>query len=161
MPEQLQKVDHSALRANQTMIIGLLIGAFVSNAYWLVALVALVMAYGTASQQPGFKVFYTRLFRPLGVFKPYVLNDNPEPHLFAQALGSAVLFGAVIAFWGGLAAAGWGLAWLVVALAALNVFAGMCVGCAIYYWLNRLHIPGFTKTPPPGTFPGMRPKGAD
>ncbi len=160
MPEQLQKVDHSALRANQTMIIGLLIGAFVSNASWLVALVALVMAYGTARGQPGFKVLYTRLFQPLGVFKPDVLNDNPEPHLFAQGLGSAVLFGAVIVFWGGAAAVGWGLAWLVIALAALNLFAGMCVGCAIYYWLNRLHIPGFTKAPPPGTFPGMRPKGA-
>lgn len=160
MPEQLQKVDHSALRANQTMIIGLLIGAFVSNAPWLVALVAMVMAYGTARRQPGFKVFYTRLFQPLGVFKPYVLNDNPEPHLFAQGLGSAVLFGGVIAFLNGLAAVGWGLAWLVIALAALNLFAGMCVGCAVYYWLNRLHIPGFTKAPPPGTFPGMRPKRA-
>ena len=160
MAEQLQKVDHAALRANQTIIIGLLVGAFITDAAWLVALVALVMAYGTIRKQPGFKIFYTGLFRRLNVIKPDVLNDNPEPHVFAQALGSIVLFGATIAFWNGLGALGWALAWLVVALAALNLFAGLCVGCMIYYWLARAHIPGFGKTPPPGAFPGMRPKGA-
>ena len=53
---------------------------------------------------------------------------------------------------------GWGLVWLVAALAALNLFGGFCVGCAVYYWLNRLNLPGFTQSPPEGTFPGMRPK---
>jgi hypothetical protein len=50
------------------------------------------------------------------------------------------------------------LVWLVAALAALNAFGGFCVGCAIYYWLGKLHMPGFTKAPPAGTFPGMRPR---
>ena len=53
---------------------------------------------------------------------------------------------------------GWALAWLVVALAALNLFGGFCVGCAVYYWLNLLHLPGFVKAPPAGTFPGLRPR---
>ncbi len=159
MTEQLQKVDYAALRANQTMIVGLLVGAFVADAPWLVTLVALVMAYGTLRKQPGFKILYTALFRRLGWIKPDVLNDNPEPHVFAQALGSIVLFGATIAFWNGLGVLGWALAWLVVALAALTLLAGLCVGCMIYYWLGRVHFPGFTKSPPPGTFPGMRPKG--
>ena len=52
----------------------------------------------------------------------------------------------------------WVLTWIVTALAALNAFGGFCVGCAMYYWLNRLNIPGFYKAPPAGTFPGMRPK---
>jgi hypothetical protein len=30
-----------------------------------------------------------------------------------------------------------------VALAALNLFAGICVGCLMYYWFNRLGVPGF------------------
>ena len=38
---------------------------------------------------------------------------------------------------------GWALSWIVVALAALNLFAGICVGCLMYYWLNRLGVPGF------------------
>jgi hypothetical protein len=53
---------------------------------------------------------------------------------------------------------GWSLVWLVIALAALNLFAGFCVGCAVYYWLARLNVPGFAQHPPAGTLPGMRPK---
>ena len=47
---------------------------------------------------------------------------------------------------------------VVVALAALNAFGGFCVGCAMYYWLGILKVPGFTKTPPGGITPGMKPK---
>ena len=158
MAETLEKVDHSALRTNQAFIIGLLLAAYVGHAPWLVALVALVMAYGTARRQPGFKVFYTRLLKPRGWVKPDVLSDNPEPHVFAQGFGAVVLAGAVAAFWADLGALAWGLAWLVIALAALNLFVGFCAGCAVYYWLSRVHLPGFVKSPPPGTFPGMRPK---
>ena len=154
----MSKVDHSALRVNQAMIIGLLIAAFVANAAWLVALVMLVMAYGTARQQPGFKVVYAGLLKPRGWVKPDVLTDNPEPHVFAQGFGAVVLLGAALALFTGFSALGWGLAWLVIALAALNLFVGFCAGCAVYYWLNRLRLPGFAKAPPAGTFPGMRPK---
>lgn len=154
----MNKVDHSALRVNQAMIIGLLIAAFVGNAAWLVALVMVVMAYGTARQQPGFKVIYASLLKPRGWVKPDVLTDNPEPHVFAQGFGAVVLLGAALALFTGFSALGWGLAWLVIALAALNLFVGFCAGCAVYYWLNRLRLPGFAKAPPAGTFPGMRPK---
>ena len=65
--------------------------------------------------------------------------------------GSSALFA-------GLPGLGWVLTWLVAALAALNAFAGFCVGCFIYYWLARLGAPGFPKVPPAGTFPGMRPR---
>jgi hypothetical protein len=58
----------------------------------------------------------------------------------------------------GATALGWILVWIVIALAALNAFGGFCVGCAMYYWLARLNVPGFTKTPPAGIFPGMKPK---
>ncbi|MGH2523439.1 MAG: DUF4395 family protein, partial [Anaerolineales bacterium] len=109
MSELLQKVDHSALRVNQAFIIGLLIAAFVANAPWLVALVALVMAYGTARRQPGFKVFYTGLLKPRGWVRPDVLNDNSEPHVFAQGFGAVVLFGALAAFVVGLSALAWAL----------------------------------------------------
>jgi hypothetical protein len=154
----MNQVDHSALRVNQAFIIGLLAAAFVTNAPWLAAVVMLVMAYGTARRQPGFRVFYTRLLKPRGWVKPDVLNDNPEPHVFAQGFGAVVLLGATLALITGLSALGWGLVWLVIALAALNLFVGFCAGCAVYYWLNRLRLPGFVKAPPPGTFPGMRPK---
>ena len=157
MPPALQKVDHSALRVNQAMIIGLSIIAFVANWPWLAALVMLVMAYGTLRRQPGFRIIYTGLLKPRGWWKPDVINDNPEPHVFAQGFGSVVLLIAVISLYAGLTILGWSLVWLVIALAALNLFVGFCVGCAVYYWLGRLRFPGI-KTPPPGAFPGMRPR---
>jgi hypothetical protein len=160
MPNTLQTVDHSALRTNQAMIITLSIVAFVVNAWWLAAAVMLVMAYGTLRRQPGFRVIYAGLLRPRGWVKPDVLRDNAEPHVFAQGFGAVVLLAAVAALLANLPLLGWGLVWLVVALAALNLFAGFCAGCAVYYWLARLRLPGFAKSPPPGTFPGMRPKGS-
>jgi hypothetical protein len=155
----MTKVDHAALRTNQALIILLNIVAFVGNWPWLSALVMLVMAYGTLRRQPGFRVIYSGLLKPRGWVKPDVINDNPEPHVFAQGFGSVVLLGAVAALYLGAPALGWGLVWLVIALAALNLFVGFCAGCAVYYWLGRFRLPGFAKTPPPGTFPGMRPKG--
>jgi hypothetical protein len=154
----LQKVDHSALRTNQALIISLSLIAFVLNWPWLAALVMLVMAYGTFRRQPGFRIVYTGLLKPRGLVKPDVINDNPEPHVFAQGFGAVVLLMGVVLLFAGAPAAGWALVWLVIALASLNLFVGFCAGCAVYYWLGKLHLPGFIKTPPPGTFPGMRPR---
>ena len=141
-------VDHSALRTNQAFIIGLLILAFVTDAAWLVAFVAAVMIVGTILPKAAlFKAVYLYVLKPLSIARPHVLVDNPEPHLFAQGVGGAVLTLATIAFAAQAAAIGWALTWVVVALAALNLFAGICVGCMMYYWLNRLGVPGFTIAP--------------
>jgi hypothetical protein len=156
---QVHQVDHSALKVNQAIIITLLIIAFVINGVWLVALVAGIMWLGTLRRQPGFKIIYTGLLKPLGIIKPELIQDNPQPHLFAQGMGGTVLLIAVLAFALGNAIIGWALTWLVVALAALNLLVGFCAGCFVYYWLARLRIPGFVAQPLPGTFPGMRPKG--
>ncbi len=160
MNSPLQKVDHTALRTNQAMIISLSLLAFILNWPWLAGVAALVMAYGTVRRQPGFRIVYTGLLKPRGWVKPDVINDNPEPHVFAQGFGAVVLAAGVILLFAGAAVAGWALVWLVIALAALNLFVGFCAGCAMYYWLGKLRLPGFVKAPPPGTFPGMRPRGS-
>jgi hypothetical protein len=139
-----RKVDHSALRTNQAFICGLLVIAFVLDAKWLVALVSAVMLIGTVFPQVAlFKAVYWYLLKPLKIARPDVRRDNPEPHLFAQGVGGTVLLIAALAFAANAAALGWALAWVVVALAALNLFAGICVGCLMYYWFNRLGVPGF------------------
>ena len=158
MDESLQKVDHSALKVNQALIIAISILAFVINAAWLAAFVALVMLLGTIFGKPGFYLVYKYVLRPAGLVKPDILMDNPEPHRFAQGFGGLVLAAGSLSLFLGAPVLGWALVWLVVALAALNLFAGFCMGCAMYYWLARMQAPGFSKTPPPDTFPGMRPK---
>jgi hypothetical protein len=90
--------------------------------------------------------------------QPHILDDHPEPHRFAQAFGGVVMFIGALALFTGIPGLGWFLVWFVAALAALNAFGGFCVGCFVYYWLSRFNLPGFRQSPPPGTFPGMRPK---
>jgi hypothetical protein len=158
MNGQLQKIDHGALKGNQLVIIVLNVVAFVLNLPWLAGLVGLVMLAGATLGRPGFGFFYKLALRPLGLVKPEILLDNPEPHRFAQGFGGVVILAGTVSLFAGYATLGWGLVWLVVALAALNAFGGFCAGCFVYYWLTRIGAPGFVKNPPAGTFPGMRPR---
>lgn len=154
----LKMVDHSGLRTNQAVIILLSLLAFVLDTVWLAGLVGVVMLLGTMFKRPGFGFVYQKALKPLGWVKEDTVPDNPEPHRFAQGFGAVVLLVALLVFSVGFVGVGWALVWLVVGLAALNLFAGFCVGCAMYYWLGRLKVPGFGKQPPAGSRPGMRPR---
>lgn len=154
----LQKVDHAALKTNQLLIILLSIAAFIFDQPIIAAIVALAMGLGSLIKKPGFGFVYSSLLKPRGWMKPDVLDDNPEPHRFAQFVGFLFMTAGSISLFLGSALLGWTLVWIVVALAALNAFGGFCVGCAMYYWLVRLNVPGFSKQPPANTFPGMNRK---
>lgn len=156
--DNLTKVDHNALRANQVFIISLLLIGFIFNWPVLVAAVMVVMLAGSAVGRPGFLPVYRLVPVRMGWVRPDPISDHPEPHRFAQTLGGLFLAGASLALLLGAPGLGWGLAWLVIFLAAINLFAGFCVGCFVYYWLHRIGAPGFSQAPPPETFPGMRPK---
>lgn len=143
-----RKVDLSALRVNQAFIIGLSILAFILNNVWLVAFVGVVMLLGTAVPALSlFKRIYRHGLRPAGLVKPDIVVDNPEPHRFAQGFGGVVVALAVAALLAGLPILGWALVWLVITLAALNLFLGFCAGCFVYYQLNKLGLPGFHVSP--------------
>ena len=143
-----RRVDHAALKVNQAFIIGLLLLAFVLDSWIIAAFVGLVMLLGTAVPALSlFKSVYSKLLRPAGVVKPQVIVDNPEPHRFAQGLGGLFLTLAVAALLLGLSFLGWTLAWIVIVLAALNLFLGFCAGCFVYSQLHRLGLPGFDRGP--------------
>lgn len=142
------QVDHSALRTNQVFIITLLLLAFIFDAPLLVGFVALVMLVGTFVPQAAlFKLVYRYLLKPAGIVKPDVITDNPEPHNFAQGLGGLFSAAAFVALLAGAGVVGWVLSWIVIALAALNLFAGFCAGCFVYYQLSRHNVPGFERQP--------------
>ncbi len=139
-----RKVDHAALKTNQVFIIGFLLLAFVLNNIWLAAFVGIVMLLGTVAPSLAlFQQIYKKGLRPAGLVKPDVQIDNPEPHRFAQGFGGVVVLLAVAAWLLPAATLSWALVWLVILLAALNLFAGFCAGCFLYYQLNRLGVPGF------------------
>ena len=158
MSDTLIIVDHAAMRTNQAAIILLLLLAFIFNVPLLVTFTAVVMLIGTGLKKPGFLPIYNLILLPLGWLKPELLLDNLEPHCFAQGFGGVILVIASLSLTFGSNILGWSVSWLVIALAALNLFAGFCMGCAMYYWLNRLKVPGFIKSPPTGFIPGMKPK---
>jgi hypothetical protein len=133
------QVDRTALRVNQACIIGFLALAFLLDQPWLVAFVFAVMAIGTAlSQAALFQRFYRDVLRPAGLLKPDLHDEDAAPHRFAQGMGAAVLLIATIALFVGAPALGWGLAFVVIALAAVNLFFGFCAGCFVYFQLQRL-----------------------
>lgn len=145
MPRQ---VDHSALRTNQTFIIGGLIAAFVLNEPLGVVLISFVMIIGTIFPQAAlFKHIYRHILRPSGLIKPDVKADNPEPHRFAQGLGGFVTLLSSALLFGGISVLGWLAAWVVIGLAALNLFLGFCAGCFVYYQFSQYRVPGFTVQP--------------
>jgi hypothetical protein len=156
--QPLQKVDHSALKTNQLFIIFISLIGFILNMWLLPAFVALVMCIGAALRTPGFGIIYKSILKPRGWMKPDVVDDNPEPHRFSQIVGFVFLTAGSLALFLGSGTLGWALVWIVIALASLNAFGGFCVGCAVYYWLARLNVPGFSKLPPAGVIPGAKPK---
>jgi hypothetical protein len=139
-----RRVDHSALRVNQALIIAFLVLAFVLNSPWIAGFVAVVMLLGTAVPRLAlFQQFYRAVLKPAGLVHPHVIEDNPEPHRFAQGLGGAFVGFGTLALLAGYPVVGWALVWLVIGLAAANLFLGFCAGCFVYYQLSRLGAPGF------------------
>ncbi|NDJ84856.1 MAG: DUF4395 domain-containing protein [Chloroflexi bacterium] len=144
----MRSIDQSALRVNQASIISFLILGFITDLVPIVAFVAVVMLAGTLFPPASlFKRIYQHILKPAGIVKPDLRPDNPEPHRFAQGLGGFVTLASAVALVSELTIVGWALAWLVIALAALNLFAGFCLGCFVYYQLSKRNVPGFTKEP--------------
>lgn len=140
-------VDHSAIRTNQAFTITLLGLAFVLASPALSGLTGVIMLLSAAIPPLGlFTRLYRHVLRPAGIVRPHVIPDNPEPHRFAQLLGGTLVTLGTLLVLANASIAGWALVIVVIVLASLNLFAGWCAGCTLYYWFNRLGIPGFSRS---------------
>ena len=140
-------------------VVGLsLFDAHVIDSVLLVGLVMTLMLVGTALRTQAFRWIYVGVLRTLRLVRLDPIPDHPAPHRFAQGLGGAFLAAAGLLLVLGSSIIGWALVWLVIVLAAVNLFLGFCAGCFVYYWLARWHMPGFSHSPPGGTSPGLRPR---
>lgn len=140
-------VDQSVIRTNQASTVTLLVLAFVLSAPLLSGITGAIMLISAAVPSLGlFTRIYHHLLKPAGIVRPRVVRDNPEPHRFAQLLGGLMVTTGTLLVLAGVATAGWALIIVVIGLASLNLFAGWCAGCTLYYWLNRLGVPGFSHS---------------
>jgi hypothetical protein len=137
-----QVVDHSALKVNQTGIVATVLIAFVGSVFFqpvllLIPLLAVVLLLGTfAPRLAVFKQLYFKVLKPRGIVKPQPVQDRPEPHNFAQGMGGVVLaIGSVFLI--PIPVLGLAIALLVAVLAFVNVAFGYCLGCQIFYQLER------------------------
>ena len=137
-------VDQNAVKAAQASTFILLIIAFVLGSPVLVAITAAAQLIGaTGVSWAPFQLLYRLVYRPLGIVKPKPRPDHHAPHRFASLVGGLFdAVGAALLFLG-VPVAGWVLAWVVVVLANLNVWASFCMGCWMYYTFNRIGVPGF------------------
>lgn len=143
-----RRIDQTGLKVGQAATILLLVAGFVLNFWPLVALVAVAQLLAALdSPYALFRLLYLHVLKPRGLLQPDPQPDNPEPHRFAQGIGAGVDFAATLALLGGASGLGWALVWLVIALANLNFWANICIGCMLYYQLNRFGVPGFTRAP--------------
>ena len=137
-----QLVDHSALKVNQTGIVATVLVAFVGSAVYrpllvLIPLLAIVLLLGTfAPQLALFKQLYFKVLKPRGIVKPRPVQDRPEPHNFAQGLGGVFLAVSSVLLLAS-PVLGLALALLVAVLAFVNLAFGYCLGCQIFFQLER------------------------
>ena len=144
MNSKMQMLDHSALKFNQISIIVLVLLGFIVDQPAFPAVVAAVLLGGSLNQRLAlFKLIYKRVIKPLRLLKPDILEGSPAPHEFAQLLGGVVLGLGVFFLYSGSNFVGWALSWVVILLAAMNLFFGFCAGCFVYYQLGKLGLPGF------------------
>ena len=115
----------------------LLIGATVTQAPWLVALVLMSIGVSAALglRFSIYGVIWRRIVKVagLGPTEP----EHEYPPRFAQVLGSFALILSLVAFVAGAGTVGWAFALVVAALQTLLAVTGYCLGCRLYFlrWL--------------------------
>jgi len=143
-----RKVDQTGLKVGQGLTIILLILAFILNSPLLVAFVAVAQLLGALAMPfAPYRLAYHSVLKPSGLLKPNIVTDNPEPHRFAFLVGAIFNGAAFMALLGGAPVLAWVLVGIVVVLANLNFWLNFCMGCWMYYQLQRLGLPGFTVAP--------------
>jgi Domain of unknown function (DUF4395) len=138
----LTAVDHSALKVNQAGIVATVLVAFAGSALyrpmlWLIPLLAVAMLLGTfVPRAAPFKQLYFKVLKPRGLVSPRPSPDRPQPHNFAQGLGGVFLAVASVLLLP-LPVLGLAIALLVAVLAFVNLAFGYCLGCQVFYQLER------------------------
>jgi Domain of unknown function (DUF4395) len=135
------RLDANLLKFSQAWVVTLSALAFALQLRWLVGVAALLLAVSAIAPSAGpFRLLYRLVVVPAKLIRPRIVEDDPAPHRFAQAVGATFLIASTICLYAlpGTQAIGWGLDLIVFILAGLNLTVGFCAGCFVYYQLGRI-----------------------
>ena len=139
------KVDHAEIKMGQILTVAISSTALaLHNPIPLVILGVIFLLSGTARKMSPFSILYRWVINPAGIMKSDFRLDNIQPHKFGQLVGALTVFIALGLMEFGYPLAGWSVVVLLIVLTVIS-YAGWCIGCFMYYQLNRLGIGGFFK----------------
>ncbi|MDO5865310.1 MULTISPECIES: DUF4395 domain-containing protein [Paenarthrobacter] len=129
-------VNEYAARITAGLVVVLAVVTLVSGWGW--GLVALAVGFWL-------RVLFGPRVSPLALLSVKVLAPRlgrtklvpGPPKRFAQGIGAALTTAAVVLFFLGAQPAAWVLLALLIVAASLEAFAGFCLGCAIFGFLQR------------------------
>ncbi len=129
--EDLDVIDARGPRTLQSTVAIVTALAFLLDAWWLVALMALQLIVGLLLGRRYCLpcLLWFRVLQPR--FGEGRIEDARVPR-FANILGAIFLTLASILLAGGLTTAGWAVTLMVTGLASLSGISGICVGCEMY-----------------------------
>lgn len=137
------RVDTHLLKFSMACTVALTALAFATQLRWLAVVAALCLLISAAAPAVGpFRLLYRFVVVPLRLLRPRVVEDDPAPHRFAQAVGATFLVASSLLLFllPGAAAVAWALDLIVFALSLINLTVGFCAGCFVYYQLGRLGV---------------------
>ena len=136
----IPRVDTHLSKFTQACVVVLTAVAFILAQPIIVLITAIMMALtALVPVASPFRLLYRYVVVPLHLLKPRVVEDDPDPHRFAQGVGAAFLIASTLVLLLAHATViGWALDIIVFALAGINFTVGFCAGCFVYYQLGRL-----------------------
>lgn len=142
------QVDHAEIKLGQILTMIMAVTAFVlAEPIWLIALSGIFMVTGLFRPLSPFVLAYRHVIKPLGIMHSDYRLDNIQPHTFGQIIGAVTVLMAVALLYTGYGAAGWIIVLVLVGL-TLSSYLGWCIGCFMYYQMNRLGLKGFFRHAP-------------
>jgi hypothetical protein len=133
-------VDRNLGKFSQGSTVLLTALAFFLNQPIIVAVTAIIMALSALVPEVSpYRLLYKGVVVPLGLLKPRIVEDDPNPHRFANGIGTVFLVAAsTFLFFTPLKTVGWTLDLVIFVLSGVNFTVGFCLGCFMYYHLGRL-----------------------
>jgi hypothetical protein len=138
--------DRSVLKVTQVVLITCLVAAYAASLAWSAAawvlpvLAAMMVLSAVRPAASPTRLLYAHLLRPRGWVRPRVVVEDAAPHRFAQLVGGIFLVAASLTALAGAPLVAWTLGWIVIALAFLNFAFDFCVGCQVYFQLQRMRL---------------------